>query len=213
MKLRVPAVGLTGRAQHGKDTLAAVLIEQGLERVAFADPLRDLVYAINPLLGVTLRYRDLLDTAGYEKAKRDPEVRRLLQEVGTQARNVLGPDIWVDAAMRKAARLRMRGAAVVFTDVRFPNEAEAIKAMGGILVRVVRPNYDNGVDPMHPSEAQVDDLGHDVTVWNDGTLGELGDKLHAALDFVWDHRKVVVDTALGVQATIDPFASGRTVTS
>jgi dephospho-CoA kinase len=38
-------IGLTGYAQSGKDTVANILVENyGYQRVAFADPIRALLY-------------------------------------------------------------------------------------------------------------------------------------------------------------------------
>jgi hypothetical protein len=41
-----PLVGLVGYARSGKDTFAAAL---GYRRLAFADPLKELALAVNPL--------------------------------------------------------------------------------------------------------------------------------------------------------------------
>lgn len=64
----------------------------------------------------------------------------------------------------------------IITDVRFPNEAEAIRAAGGIVFKVVRPSL--GVsDDEHPSETSVDLIEADHTIINDGTLADLRTKL------------------------------------
>jgi len=145
-----------------------------------------LAYRVNPILDVSLgsedlRLQEIVDRYGWEEAKKDTEVRRFLQELGTQARHVLGPDVWVDAVMKRAWQDVEYGHPVVFSDVRFPNEADAVREMGGIVVRVVRPGFENGVDPSHPSESQVDDLGHEFTVLNDGTLAQLENRLQLGL--------------------------------
>ena len=44
-------VGITGYAQHGKDTAAQVLVtEFGFVRVGFADALKELALAVNPIV-------------------------------------------------------------------------------------------------------------------------------------------------------------------
>jgi dephospho-CoA kinase len=44
-------IGLTGYAQTGKDTVGEILVrDHGFKRVAFADAVRECVYALNPLI-------------------------------------------------------------------------------------------------------------------------------------------------------------------
>jgi hypothetical protein len=59
----------------------------------------------------------------------------------------------------------------VITDVRFPNEAEAIKKRGGKVISVVRPGHmDTG---NHPSETALDGYNFDYVMYNDGSLESL----------------------------------------
>lgn len=169
---RTAIVGLMGYAQSGKDTTAQVLTDEfGFTRIAFADALRDMLYALNPILDRPDYYRlqDLVDHLGWEAAKGwTPEVRELLQRLGTEAgRNVLGQSVWVDAAMRKVKP----GGRYVFTDVRFPNEVSAVRDAGGLMWRVVR----EGTKPVnaHASETAADDVFADVTFLNNGTVEDL----------------------------------------
>ncbi len=139
-------VALHGFARAGKDTAARGLIEaDGFTRVAFADAIREALYQANPyvpsLLGVT-HLRDLVDEYGWEQAKADAEVRRLLQEVGQAMRDVAGEDVWLRAALKRAREV---DGPVVFTDTRYPNEAQAVRALGGIVLRIDRP----GVGPVN----------------------------------------------------------------
>lgn len=173
-------IGISGYARAGKDSLASFLIEDhGYKRYAFADALRGVVYALNPVVGVApdiyggnpLRVQDIVDLKGWDAAKVEhEEIRRLLQAMGTEAgRKILGENIWVDTVFRQIAEQGDEN--VVITDVRFPNEALEVKAQGGFIVRVNRP----GVAPVnaHPSEVALDEWGFDYTVPNDGTLDQL----------------------------------------
>ena len=70
----------------------------------------------------------------------------------------------------------------IITDVRFSNEAKAIKEKGGILIRINRPQYlDNGLvirKDEHLSETALDDYdGFDYVIENDGTVQDLIDKV------------------------------------
>lgn len=194
---RPPLLGLIGHARTGKDTFAARLVEDhGYRRVAFADPLRRLAYALDPIAIVrhhyapltparaaegfpqgpligheVVRLAALVDAVGWEEAKTHDEVRRTLQRLGTEAgREVLGADVWVRLGMAAAEEARRDYRPVVLTDVRFPNEAEAVAAAGGLLLRMVRDV--EGVVP-HVSETALDDWAEDLAVLNRGTIADL----------------------------------------
>lgn len=52
----------------------------------------------------------------------------------------------------------------IITDCRFPNEAQAVKDKGGIIIRIDRP----GVNPIndHPSETGLDNWKFDYKIAN-----------------------------------------------
>lgn len=160
-------VGLSGYARTGKDTVAGILIEHyGFERRAFADVLRQSIYRLNPMTGNTVRVANLVDEYGWEVAKANPEVRRLLQVMGTEVgRELFGADVWVKQAMKDLPER------TVFTDLRFPNEATAIRKRGGTVWRVSRPDVDaiNG----HESERAMDNYAFDAWVKNDSNIDYL----------------------------------------
>jgi hypothetical protein len=178
-------VGLSGYARSGKDTACDGLVQAGFARVAFADAVRASLAAVNPLVPYgdeMVRVDTLVATYGWEAAKATSEVRALSQRVGTEGgRAIHGEDAWVNVAMRTA------GPKTAFSDVRFPNEADAIRSMGGIVIRITRP----GVGPAngHTSETALDDYEFDFVVSNDGTV----ENLQAAvvrLVASWMERKV-----------------------
>lgn len=178
---RLLAYGITGRARHGKDSVANILVgDYGAKKYSFAAKLKALALRVDPWIDTApmARLSTVLRERGEEGAKDVPEVRRFYQELGTRAREVLGSDVWVRAVLEDARRDIMAGHPVVFSDVRFPNEAAAIRDLGGVLIRVLRPGFDNGVDPSHPSESQVDDLGHDFTILNSGAIEDLNANLY-----------------------------------
>ncbi|OZV74794.1 hypothetical protein CA850_29710 [Micromonospora echinospora] len=171
-------VGLLGRARAGKDTVAAHLVERyGFRRYAFADALRECALIANPIVtpvdtvGGSVRLADVVAAVGWEGAKAHREVRRTLQQLGVGVRH-LQPDFWVRVVMDEVEH---RTGPVAITDVRFPNEAEAIRTAGGVLVRVVRPGQDES--DQHVSEVALKDWPVDHTLMND-------DDLHALLNKV-----------------------------
>lgn len=166
-------VGLTGYAGVGKDEAAKGLIAAGWTRLAFADPVRAMALAIDPLVVWPLFSPDpvrlslIVAKRGWHTAKQAPEVRRLLQTIGTDGvRAHLGADAWV----RAFDLARDRRADTVAPDVRFPNEADHIRRHGGLVIRIDRP----GVGPVngHASE-DIDAVGADATVVNDLSVAEL----------------------------------------
>lgn len=169
-------IGLSGYAQSGKDSVAKVLVnEYQFERVAFADKIRKLLFEMNPPLpmGVgnethTVGLQNFVEIYGWDTAKQNPNVRAMLQNLGVGARKVFGSDFWVDEALPLAY---MDGYHVVVTDVRFQNEADKIKRMGGQLWRVKRP----GVKAVnsHVSEHDLDGYKVDQILNNGGTIEEL----------------------------------------
>lgn len=166
-------IGLSGYARAGKDTAAEALLTLGYKRVAFADKLREVLYALNPIVVYgpdTVRVKDVIDKFGWDGYKAtaySTEIRELLQRLGTEAgRRTLWDSIWVDAAF---ANLDENGL-YVFTDVRFPNEANAIRERGGEILRITRPGLKPAND--HPSETSLDDYNFDDIIFNIGTVDE-----------------------------------------
>lgn len=166
-------IGLSGYAQSGKDSTAELLcLNYKYKRQAFADPMRQALMIINPKLDSITRLSEYVDDYGWEMAKKNPEVRRLLQVLGTDfGRKMLGADVWVKMLMDK---LNYEDR-VVISDVRFPNEAEAIKKLGGSVWRINRHNHSavNG----HPSEHAMDNYMFNHVIYNDGTLDDLSDEV------------------------------------
>lgn len=191
--MSLPNVALTGLARSGKDTVGRILAGYGYHRVSFADGVRQVALALDPIIdvganGVVRRLSTFLDAYGYEQAKATPEVRRLYQRIGTEAgRDVFGPDVWVDIALKAVEAV---ADPLVFTDVRFGNEALAARkrgqldGRGTILVRMVREigneTLTNGTGN-HPSETGVATMTVDHEVANDGTIGDLEAVVHTLI--------------------------------
>lgn len=168
-------VGLSGYARSGKDTVAGYLTAHGFTRQAFADPMREALLRLNPSIdvdGYRLTLKQGVQAVGWEGLKElSTELRPLLQRFGTEVgRYMFGEDIWVTTAMA-----RVKGD-TVFADVRFPNEADAIRDAGGQVWRVERL----GTQPAntHASEHALDLYDFDHTIINAGSLAELEKKVN-----------------------------------
>lgn len=166
-------IGLAGYAGAGKDTAADFLVDmRGYKRRAFATPLRTLMQHVNPTVKWTSSYlpwNEVLDTIGYRRAKDETNGRHVMQRLGNGVRATLGEDAWVNAAFTWLDR-EPHGR-YVFTDVRYPNEAQAIKDRGGFILRIDRP----GVGPVndHISESAMDEWEYDGVILNDDDIEHL----------------------------------------
>lgn len=118
-------IGLCGPAGSGKSTVAARLAEQyGAKRYSLAGPLKEICR-----LAFGFSEEQLYGTQEQKEAV-DPRyghsARWFLQRVGTEGcRAVLGEDVWTRACLERIGR--ERPAVAVVEDVRFCNEARAIR--------------------------------------------------------------------------------------
>ena len=139
-------IGICGLIGSGKDTIADYLqnIHQ-FRRESFAHTLKDAVAAVfgwdRELLEGRTResreWREQVDPWWAERLKMPHLTPRwVLQYWGTEvARKSFHDDIWIVALENK---LRKTTDDVVISDCRFPNEINAIKNAGGIVIRVKR---------------------------------------------------------------------------
>lgn len=113
--------------------------------------------------------------------------RQYLQFFGDNTRNVLGYDVWVDAVLPGASGPLTHQSALramypnvdylVFTDLRYRNEAERVLAMDGVNWEILRP----GCEPDgHISENKLPRqlIAHQID--NSGNLEHLRDQVRAA---------------------------------
>ena len=185
-------IGLTGYAQSGKDTVAKILVENyGYTRVAFADKIREFLYDMNPMVDniafEPIFLRDRVDRDGWEMAKKNPHVRRALQNAGVAARKTFGEDFWVNEVLKTIDPADN----IVITDVRFTNEAEAIKLISqftGVESQVWRIKR-IGVDAVnaHVSESQMDDYPVDQIFTNNGSIEDLDLMIKTRMQGVLSH--------------------------
>lgn len=172
-------IGLSGYAGSGKDAAASFLIkEHGYERRAFADSLKAIATDLGwdgkkddksqdwwPRLGRRLGL--------WGHRSRLLSGRRLLQALGPSVRKNIGLDSWITPVLTDMPEL------LVITDVRYKNEAAAVKAAGGYLVRLTRPGVDAANE--HISETDLDMTQFDCFLDNSASLECLGEKVERML--------------------------------
>ena len=175
-------IGIGHQARSGKDTFAWMLLDElrqrGIDarRYGFADALKALCRVEYGMRGKDAR---LLQRMGM--AYREGYTAPLLQNTGCDCGADLElyrkprPTIWIDAcfdAIREDAP-----AVAIIPDTRFINEAEAVKAESGLVIKVDRPNRPpSGRDDAHPSETELLTWPFDHIILNDGDLDTLRTK-------------------------------------
>jgi len=134
-------IGLGHRKSTGKDT-AAKIIQNFIKdypvcRYAFADPLYKICRIMYGWAGFQPKF--VYDDTPKLKAEVLREIgltpREILIRVGNIVRDHVYKDTWLDYTINKC----QSGHLNIITDVRYPNEADTIRAHGGILIRVDRP--------------------------------------------------------------------------
>lgn len=146
--------------------------------------------------------KDEILTDGIGLMMKKMTVREFLQKLGTEAmRDNLHTNVWVNALFSDyksifykesddfAKRVSFEDMIIkrnnfeyhpswCITDMRFPNEYDAIKSKNGIVIRINRPGV-----PVndHPSETALDNFKFDYIINNDGTLEDFKIKVEDCL--------------------------------
>ena len=177
-------IGLTGLAGTGKDTVRGILEHyEGYKGLAFADPIRDM---IGPLLDACGEPRAWMIN---RELKEQPipalgvSYRHLAQTLGTEWGRAVQPDLWLRLAANKMMMASREDAAAQFviSDVRFANEADFVRQLGGQIWRIERADAPSVRE--HVSESEIDRLKVDQYIHNDGSLVELQRLVCMALDY------------------------------
>ena len=198
-------IGFVGFIGSGKDTAADYLVNfHGFRRDSFANTLKDAVSAVfgwdrTLLEGRTTEareWREQIDPWWAERLNMPNLTPRLILQLwGTEVcRQGFHDDIWIASIENK---MRKTTDNIVISDVRFPNEINAIHRAGGKVVRVVRGgnpewyqdahNVNQGPGNMswslskmrmeklqiHASETAWIGKGIDIEIDNNGTIDEL----------------------------------------
>ena len=166
-------IGIVGPTLSGKSSAAKVLTNTyGYRLAPMAQPLK------NMLITGGLTHADV-----YGEHKERPNVllggrtpRYAMQTLGTEwGRDLIHPDLWVNmwAANYETAASHVNPQPVVADDVRFDNEAEVIRNLGGIIVEICRPGAKYSTS--HRSEKGIGVI--DYRIHNTGNISDLRDKV------------------------------------
>jgi hypothetical protein len=168
-------VGFAGFARAGKDEAATPLLDEGWVKIKMATPIITALRALELEVvyrGCSIRLNSVLDDIGLDRAKVEiPYVRHVMQRLGTEAgRDIHGPDCWVKIAEREISDLLYSGKRVTVTDIRFPEEAEMVRRLGGRVVLIQRPGAES---TGHSSEAGLSMSLVDRVILNETSVEQL----------------------------------------
>ena len=190
-------IGLCGHASSGKDTVAQLLQSHlHFRQIAFADALR---FEVAKAFGVdesllTDRYtkeqhspafalercadaafvgtmaKALALPSAYLSASNSP--RQIMQWWGTEYRRATDRSYWTQRVVRQVNyQCKNHNIRHVISDVRFENEAQAVRNMGGQIWQVIRPGqrHESG----HASATDGTEFAPEVIINNSHTIKHL----------------------------------------
>jgi len=174
-------IGLHGSKRAGKDTAYKFIqsMYPHAQRLAFADKIKESLAA---LFGVSIReINTLKEERGVFKIESQSfehsyTWRSFAQRYGTEAhRDIFGEDFWVDMILPKEASAIPQGELWIITDVRFHNEAERIKSLGGHIICVNRPDLQ--YNDLHISEERLPDEFFSYIIDNNSSLDQFKERV------------------------------------
>lgn len=173
-------IGIAGPAQSGKSTMAGEfrrLVKFRGQKYAerpFAGPLKRMLASI----GVDVSDQSKNAPVPFLDGRITPRV--MMQTLGTEwGRNLL-PDLWLRVWQHE---LDPGAHVVTVPDVRFNNEAELIRSLGGTIIHIQRkPTADMLAVPAHPSEAGITRVKGDIIFRNDRGIEKMAQLAASILD-------------------------------
>ena len=170
-------IGLCAKKRSGKDVMADYLIENyGFNKYSLAAPLKKAVCIIFNWDYDTVEKNE-------NKEKIDPlygiSYRQACQSIGTNwgqlslcenyplFKEITGRKLWVKNFIQYYINNKDKN--IVIADVRFPHEADAIKALGGKIIKIQRSSLEN--NDTHESEQYIDTIKGDI-IENNSTLDD-----------------------------------------
>lgn len=164
-----PLVAINGYAGSGKSTVAKAFIIDGFHVDKFARPLKAAARGWFRAMGLDsaaiarMIEGDLKEAPQLELGGKTP--REFMQWLGGDARKKIFDGIHTRVVDDK---MRRRIAPFVIDDLRYQNELDTIRALGGVVIKVVRP----GVGPVngHESENEIGDVDCDIIIYNNRDL-------------------------------------------
>jgi Deoxynucleotide monophosphate kinase len=184
MKMTVKLLGIAGKARSGKDTIGEYMRDEyDFKLYSFASPIKE---AASKMFGIPLH---VFYDGEHDREEVIPywgfSPREILQKLGTECgRDVFRKDIWLKRGLHEWENFKndyeiyMESkpssptySGMIFTDVRFDNEADAIRERGGKIIHIIRDAAETVSE--HTSEACIIMDSDDIVVYNNDSLEDL----------------------------------------
>lgn len=177
-------IGIAGHLEAGKTTLAKEIQkhqkEGNVSILAFAKPLKSMCAE-----HFGFSYNELYTTEGKMKLNSywNMTPREFMQRLGQGLREAICPDVWVKLMEVDVLKKKDIYTHVIIDDCRMPNEVEMIHKLGGVVIRVTRPNHTAKTVGIknHPSECELPDEIIDYDIVNDRSIEHMYDVFHLLL--------------------------------
>ncbi len=203
-------IGLCGLKGSGKDTVADMLVQNdNYIKVAFADFIKN---ALKELFD--------WDDTSFEQSKKeeiDPywgvTPRKMCQELGTEflrvhCKNMICTKFLLPNNIEYEGSFHIKrlnkeickyiehdkNINIIFSDIRFQDELDYVKSLGGIIVKINRISSNKNQFSEHVSEKNIDSLQNvDYKIDNDGTILELLKKVNLIVEYIEEAHPLVHD--------------------
>lgn len=194
-------IAFAGPKGSGKDTAAARLLTRNeieraefFVRTPFAYGVKEICKMVFGLTNDEVEDSTLKET----KLDRWPfeTPRKLLQDIANHFRDEYSPDVWVKTWERRIQNIG--NACALITDMRFPEEVQRVKDMGGYIVYVQR---DSAEEKLNQAIAEGDPLATNVSeshwdfikesadeiLYNNGMVQDIFDPVEAIVKKLYGH--------------------------
>lgn len=156
-----PIIGLIGARGSGKTTCASYLKENyNFTEFSFADPVKKVVEIIygfdyDTLKGDTPEKREA--RVKIQDPVWDQNMIQAMQFIGTELfRNHMDQDVWIKIMKRNIESCIKSGKRVVISDLRYPNEIEFVRSLGGkVWVLELQQSVQASCTDTHSSETSA----------------------------------------------------------
>lgn len=185
-------IGINGKKQSGKTTVANIIKELYPERVIilnFGDAVKE---SLKPIFGFT---NDELYGESKEVVNEFWGItpREMMQYFATELMrdglskrfDNIGSNIWVLSLEKKIKEILKteRNKIIIIADLRFKNEYALIKKYNGLTVKIYNENIENNEFSSHISENDLNDISFDYNIYNNKTIESLKEMITETFKF------------------------------